>query len=232
MRRQFLELSVPTGDIRESLDFYVRLGFTELEVNDIRGHYYAVVSDGRIAIGLHADGFDAPTLSLVWQDVAREVRALQEAGHEFTFAEFGIDRFHEAEITSPDGHPARLVEARTFSRHPDTELPEPIVGRSAELTLRCRSLEPEIAFWQALDFVTDADDTDPDSDYIALRAPGVQIGLSMEHRWPEPALRFAATPTPDVLEELERRDISRRRNGDDWLIIAPEGTRLLLAAGA
>ena len=66
----FLELSVPTDDIQASLEFYQRLGFTELTVNDIRTHYYAVVTDGRIAIGLHAGGFDEPALSFVVEGAA------------------------------------------------------------------------------------------------------------------------------------------------------------------
>ncbi|TDJ47077.1 MAG: hypothetical protein E2O52_03670 [Gammaproteobacteria bacterium] len=47
---------MPTDDIQASLEFYQRLDFTELNVNDVRTHYYAVVTDGRIAVGLHAEG--------------------------------------------------------------------------------------------------------------------------------------------------------------------------------
>ena len=42
----FLEFSVQTPNILESLHFYKSLGFTELESNDVYSHKYTVVSDG------------------------------------------------------------------------------------------------------------------------------------------------------------------------------------------
>ena len=50
---RFLELSVQTPSILESLHFYKSLGFTELESNDIYSHKYTVISDGELNIGLH-----------------------------------------------------------------------------------------------------------------------------------------------------------------------------------
>ena len=59
---KFLEFSVPTPDIQASLNFYCELGFCELSVRDVRDYHYGVVTDGRIAIGLHAGGLDQDSI--------------------------------------------------------------------------------------------------------------------------------------------------------------------------
>jgi len=226
-RGHFLELSIPTDDVRESLEFYLRLGFTELPVNDIRGHFYAVVTDGRIAIGLHSADFEEPALSFVWPDVARHVRELEDAGHELTVVELGIDEFHEAGMFSPDGHPLRFMEARTFSRQNFLGMPVPVIGRSAEISLRCADYAAALAFWGLADFIADNDPAeDPDQALVPLWAPGVMLGLRASYRWPEAGLRFGQTDIDATLEELDRRGIVHRRSGAGRLLTAPEGTRL------
>ena len=71
MLGEFLEISVQTPDILESLGFYKALGFSELEVGDIWPHKYAVVSDGHLCVGLHNRNVDGPTLTFVHRDLAR-----------------------------------------------------------------------------------------------------------------------------------------------------------------
>ena len=48
---RFLEYSLATPDIRASLDFYTKLGFSQAEVGEAWPHPYAVVTDGRICLG-------------------------------------------------------------------------------------------------------------------------------------------------------------------------------------
>ncbi len=76
MLGEFLEISVPTSDILESLGFYKALGFSELKVGDIWPHKYAVVSDGHLCICLHDRDVDGPTLSFVHRDIALHARAM------------------------------------------------------------------------------------------------------------------------------------------------------------
>lgn len=228
-RGQFLELSVPTEDIQASLEFYMRLGFTEVPVNDIRDYYYAVVTDGRIAIGLHADGYEEITLSFVWPDVRRQVREFEDAGHELTFVKLGDDEFHEAELFSPDGHPLRLLEAPTFSRQSYTNTAATLVGRVIEITLRSDDDRTSSAFWQTAGLDTDEVQDDAE-DVTTLYAPGIVIGLRDTLRWREPLLRFRPDDPRETLDVLERRDIAHRRHPEGRLITTLEGLRLLIVA--
>ena len=68
---RFLEFSVRTPDIIESLSYYKLIGFTEREIGDVWSHKYAVVGDGILNIGLHDRVFDAPSITFVQQDLAR-----------------------------------------------------------------------------------------------------------------------------------------------------------------
>ncbi len=199
-------------------------------MNDIRNHYYAVVTDGRVAIGLHASGYDEPTLSFVWRDVAQRVRGLKRKGYHFTCAELSVEEFNEAGICSPDGHALRFMEARTFSQLRFADAPATVIGRTIELSLRCSDYAVAIEFWKAFEFITDEDDIGDTSgcESVTLWAPGIALGLRPDFRWPEPGLRLAAPDIEATLEELDRREIERRRIANAWLIIAPEGTRLLL----
>jgi catechol 2,3-dioxygenase-like lactoylglutathione lyase family enzyme len=227
---RFLELSVPTDDIQASLEFYQRLGFTELAVNDIRAHYYAVVTDGHYAIGLHADGFDEPALSFVLPDIAKHVRRLEDMGHEFAFVELGIDNFHEAGLCSPDGHLLRFMEARSFSPPPSDECSATAIGHSTEIALRCNDYYAAFTFWEVADFITDDDPVAAvdEREVMTLRAPGIVLGLRPGQRGREPALRFAPRDFDATLDELKLRDIRGRRSGDTWVLTAPEGTKLML----
>ena len=62
---RYLEFSLRTPDIIESLGFYKLLGFTELEIGDVWPHKYAVVTDGVLCIGLHDAHFDEPSVTLI-----------------------------------------------------------------------------------------------------------------------------------------------------------------------
>ena len=60
MLGRFLEFSLATPDIQASLDFYTRLGFSQAEVGEAWSHPYAVVTDGRICLGLHQEAIPRP----------------------------------------------------------------------------------------------------------------------------------------------------------------------------
>jgi catechol 2,3-dioxygenase-like lactoylglutathione lyase family enzyme len=225
---RFLEFSVPTDDIQASLDFYRQLGFVELVVNDIRTHYYAVVTDGRIAIGLHGGGFDEPALTFISPDVSGRARSLLEAGHELDPVRLDEDTFNEVGLISPDGHALRFVEARTFSPLGTDDAPNTAIGQLSELSLRCSDDEAAKTFWEGAEFITDEDDGNSEDGLSIMRAPGMVLGLRDDLRWAEPALRFMQDDIEQTLETLDRLEITYRRRGDSWLVMAPEGTRLFI----
>ena len=57
MLGQFHEISVETTDIRASVEFYERLGFSQATTTDTWSHPYGVLTDGRVFLGLHQRRF-------------------------------------------------------------------------------------------------------------------------------------------------------------------------------
>lgn len=221
---QFLELSVPAPDLGASLDFWLRLGLTEVRVNDIRAQSYAAVTDGQIVIGLHGTGLDEPALTFVRPDLARHARALVDAGTELDFMRLGDDQFNEVGLRTPDGHLLMLLEAPTFSVS-DDELPPPLIGRCTELTLASASPAETRSFFELAGFLgTEGEDEDP----VLLTAPGLSLALRSAARQAGVTLRFE--PSGVWRETLDTRGIAGRPSGHDYMLVAPEGTRLLLLA--
>ena len=222
---KFLELSVPTGDILRSLSFYRALGFAELTTGDIRSWHYAVVTDGHIALGLHGGGIGEPALSFVRPNLARQVRALEAAGHDFEYQRLGADEFNEAALRSPDGHLILMMEARTFSPGDDEKGPKPVIGHCTEITLACGDAGATRGFFENAGFLP-ADDEH--AEVGRLQTPGVTLGLRESAGPASVTLRFAAVDARRVLRALEEMDIKAARSAEGHVLKAPEGTRLVI----
>jgi hypothetical protein len=119
MLGRFLEFSVQTNDIIDSLGFYKLLGFHELEIGDVLPHRYAVISDGELCIGLHdrsaEDSPAGPALTFVHQDLAHEARSMSDHGFDFNYLQLDEDAFNELGFQDPDNNMIAMIEARTFS---------------------------------------------------------------------------------------------------------------------
>jgi len=91
----FLELSLTTADIAASVQFYERLGFSQLTTGDTWTHPYGVLSDGRICLGLHQRRAPPSMLSFVRPELSLHVHQLQAAGFEPHYTRLGDSDFHE-----------------------------------------------------------------------------------------------------------------------------------------
>ena len=70
MLGRFHEISITTADIRASVEFYERLGFTQAPTTDAWSHPYGVLTDGRLFIGLHQRRVPTPVLTFVHPGIA------------------------------------------------------------------------------------------------------------------------------------------------------------------
>ena len=224
---QFLEFSVPTDDIQASLNFYLELGFSELPVGDIRDYHYGVVTDGRIAIGLHAGGIDQPALSFIKSDVASYLRDINPDDDELAFSRLGSETFNEIGVYTPDGHLLIMMEARTFSRADLSELPTPTIGHSVEISLGCQDTGKTTSFWTDAGFMALADTAD---DAIELLAPGLRLGLQTHLSPGQSALRFMSADLNQTLKVLAQRNLTVHQIGSNHRLTTPESTHLDLVA--
>lgn len=219
---QFLEYSIPTDDIQASLSFYQALGFTELTVGDVRDYYYGVVTDGRIAIGLHAAHISEPALTFINPDVAAYAQDID--ADDLVFAETGSDSFNEIGLHTPDGLLLVMLEARTFFGTSFDDLENPIIGPSTEISLGYDDTGFAINFWTAAGFTAD----DDDAAETTLLTPGLRLGLRDHLKPGQTTLRFCPEDMTETSALLEQRGLQLRRHGERQTLTAPEGTRLEL----
>ena len=173
---KFLELSVQTDDILESLSFYKLLGFRERQTGDTWNHKYAVVSDGVLSIGLHEREFEAPALTFVQPELARRARSMSDSGFDFTYMQLGEDAFNELRFRDRDRHAIMMLEARTFYGDDEDEN-DSLCGTWFELTLPAKDVMRAARFWGAVAPIILNHREDPTL-HMRFDAGGISVGLS------------------------------------------------------
>lgn len=225
---RFLEFSVQTSDVLESLHFYRTLGFVELEIGDVWSHKYAVVGDGEISIGLHDRVFDAPSITFVQQDIAKHARSMADHGFEFSFMQLGEDAFNELSFPDRDGHMVHMIEARTFHVSDETEN-DSMCGSWFELTLPVKDALRAAQFWAPI-APTLLEMREEPTTHMRFEADGVPLGLSESIAVTAPSLCFKCPDRHGLMGLLEQKGIDFEKfpgfEGAFVAIKAPEGTML------
>lgn len=234
MLGRFLEYSIPTADIRASLEFYGRLGFTQADVGEVWAHPYAVVTDGRLHLGLHQAPDAAPALTFVKPDVLRELAALEGRGVEFEFRRLGNDVFNELGWLDPSGHLIRLIEARTFSPAKRASSERSLCGYFLEIALPAPDRELAKRYWEQFGFVG-LDEPGADLPHVSCTSDSIDVGLYDPRQLHLPTLVFEADDLTKALERLAAAGIepsggapASSRERPRALLAAPEGTPILL----
>jgi catechol 2,3-dioxygenase-like lactoylglutathione lyase family enzyme len=233
---RFLEISVRAPDVPASLAFYESLGFVQALTGDARPHPYAVVTDGRLCLGLHGAGDDDPTLTWVHPDLAAHAPRLEALGIDLEFARLGAEQLHELGFQDPAGQRVTLVEARTFSP-PVAPAFASELGYFEEFGIPTPDLERSAAFWDALGLVAFEPVRMPFTKVVAA-GRDLNVGLyDLDLR--SPVLTFSDPAMPQRIAALRERGLRfaeklvRGMNAlEHAMLIAPEGTRLLLVTAA
>jgi catechol 2,3-dioxygenase-like lactoylglutathione lyase family enzyme len=233
---RFLEFSLATPDIQASLDFYARLGFSQADVGEAWQHPYAVMTDGRICLGLHQQALPAPSMTFVKPDLLKHIDSLEELGLEFEFRRLGNDVFNEVGWFDPSGQLIRLIEARTFSPSKRAGTDTSRCGYFIEIALPTPDLQESKSYWERFGFVG-IDDTDDRLPHISCTSDYVDLGLYEPSHLRRSTLRFEVDDVGGALARLSEVGISPAgeipaplRQVPAAVLVAPEGTPILLSA--
>jgi len=235
---RFLEISIGTPVIRESLEFYESLGFVQAAVGEAWSHPYAVVTDGHLFIGLHGRELPSPSLTFVLPELQLGVSRLKTRGVAFEAEHFGDEVFNQAQLRDPGGLSVTLLEARTFSP-PQLDAPiESACGYFSELGIPARAADEARTFWESIGFVALDEEAAP-FPRTPLVSDGVDLALYRTRALRHPVLTFEDSAMPQRLTHLRARGLQVSDEMPDSLdesgngvLIAPEGTRLLLLTAA
>jgi catechol 2,3-dioxygenase-like lactoylglutathione lyase family enzyme len=232
---RFLELSLATPDIRASLDFYTRLGFSQAEVGEAWPHPYAVVTDGRIHLGLHQQAMPASSLTFVKPELLKHLAHFESLGLDFEFRHLGNDVFNEVGWLDPSGQLIRLVEARTYSpiKRGGTETSR--CGYFTEIAVPATSLQASKAYWEQFGFVG-MDEMEDRLPHISCTSDYIDLGLYEPGHFHRSTLRFEVDDVGVALARLAEVGIASSgtlplplRQIPAAALVAPEGTPILLS---
>jgi len=234
MLGRFLEISIHTAVIQQSLQFYQSLGFEQASVGEAWPHPYAVVTDGRLFIGLHDAPLASPTLTFVSPHLATHIGHLRSQGVRFGQEHLGSEEFNQASFHDPSGLNVRLLEARTFSPPSLTAAITTTCGYFTEFGIPVRDAAPGRDFWEPLGFVAMEEELLPFA-RTALTSDLLNIGLYRTRALRQPVLSFEDPDMRERLTSLRERGFKLSDEMPDTLddstnaiLQAPEGTQLLL----
>lgn len=232
---EFLELSVPTRDPMASYAFWQRVGFASVPVGDAWRHPYASLTDGRVHVGVHQCDLEGPTLTFVRPRLLELVPLLEAAGIELEACRLGGDEFNQLRFRDPDEQRVQVVEARTFSPHPEPP-PQSRLGWCGEYRMPVRSVADSARFWERLGFLAAPHARHRDARLLA--ATGINLGAHEERALRAPALAFYEDGIGARLDRLlesgiEPKRVTRTREGaiERAELVSPEGLSLLLVEG-
>lgn len=218
----FLEFSLATGDMLESLEFYKKLGFVEASARDAWRHPYTVMTDGRVYLGLHKRESLSPALSFALPDLRSHLPKLEALGIEFEFCNIELHRFNEVGFLDPDGGLVALLEARTYS--PIHAEIESLCGYFQEYRLPVRDVEATLKFWDALGLMADKDEEGQ------ARVTWGGINIALEPGGRRAALAFVNRDLEETAALLEMRGLPIQKDTQGLRLTTPEGLTLLLTA--
>jgi catechol 2,3-dioxygenase-like lactoylglutathione lyase family enzyme/predicted enzyme related to lactoylglutathione lyase len=231
---RFLELGIATTDIAESVQFYERLGFSQLITGDAWSHRYGVLSDGRAHLGLHERTMPSPALTFVLPQLASSQPRLRAAKFESELAALGDDSLHQLRLRDPAGHAVTLLEARTYSPAAPGADAESLCGYFSHLSLPQVDYEAAREFWERAGFVALPEQDQPIA-HLPLTSDHLDLGFHRRRTFDAPLLVFECADVTENIARVRERGISLSLRlpggldrGRSALIEAPEGTALLL----
>jgi catechol 2,3-dioxygenase-like lactoylglutathione lyase family enzyme len=232
---RLLEISLAATDVAASLAFYEGLGFVQARVGEAWPHAYAVVTDGRVSLGLHGSEFASPLPTWVAPALRERVSTLQALGIELEDARLDDLALHQLLLRAAPGQLLRLLEARTFSPPDVPAAHSSRLGYFEEYALASREPVADGACWERLGFVAFDPVAEPFGKVVAC-SRDLNIGLC-DLDLGAPALVFSAADMgariADLREQGHRfaRRLPRALAASGAAILeAPEGTQLLLVS--
>jgi catechol 2,3-dioxygenase-like lactoylglutathione lyase family enzyme len=238
MLGRFLEISVTTSAILESLTFYEALGFQQIAVGEVWTHPYAVVTDGRLVLGLHERRAPELSLTYVQPDLLLHLPRLRDQGITFEDEHISADTFHHAAFKDPHGLTVNILEARTFSPAETSGNIESMCGYFTELGIATRDFEQARRFWEPLGFVA-MEPSEHGVPHMSLTSDRLNLGFLRTRALRKPVLVFEDENMAARLATLRERGFALSDEIPDAydpdmnaVLETPEGTKLLLLQAA
>jgi catechol 2,3-dioxygenase-like lactoylglutathione lyase family enzyme len=233
---RFHEISITTADIRASVEFYERLGFTQAPTTDTWSHPYGVLTDGRLFIGLHQRRAPTPSLTFVLPGVASHLATFESHGLALTVCKTGDEVFNEIGFLDPFGQPVTVLEARTYSPVEREPHEVSLCGYFSEISMPARNFETARVFWEPMGFVA-TDEAEEPYVHLPFTSDHLDIAFHRPRTFDVPMLVFRDAEMPARVAQLRDQGVRMSESMElprgldphaNALIESPDGTMLLL----
>lgn len=234
---QFHEISITTGDIRASVEFYEALGFRHARTGDTWPHPYGVLTDGRVMLGLHQYRFPSPSLTCVRPAIAAAIPEFEGLGITLAFAKTGEHCFNEIGFRDPGGNMVTVLEAPTWFGGDEAGAGGSLCGWFEAFSLPAPDFAASAAFWERLGYVA-LEEREAPWLHQSLTGRRLELALHRPRSLDRPMLVFSAGDLPARLERIRGLGIAPSAElprgldpHSNALLESPEGTPLLLTIG-
>jgi len=213
-------LTIATPDLDQSLNYYRRLGFSEVMRFDFPFPWIQV-SDGALLIMLRKGNDPYLAVTYYVKDIEKSVKIVEDTGIPFIEKPKTGDLVKRYIFQSPDGLTVSLVNIQDGFKQPpgptmltmnqqDYFNPEKYVNKKAgmfgELAHPVKDLDASIAFWQKLGYAVLHNNQMPYK--WAILSDGLHIlGLHQTNTFSYPAMTYFAADMKAKIEQLKNGGI-------------------------
>lgn len=141
------EIVVTVLDLKESIQFYEKLGYKQLTGTTSPTQHDALLTDGLILLSLRVGSAWKATLVYFAENVAEQVESFERLGVSF-------DEKHEtgATLTDPNGLQVELIQAEPSQVPKTPGKPISKAGQFGELSIETEDVRKSLDFWTKLGF--------------------------------------------------------------------------------
>jgi len=210
----YVQISLSTKDLDQSLSFYKKLGFKEIDERRNGTVPWALLSDGMFMFMISQHDFPSPTLIYYGENSDKRIQILQSRGVSFDTIFYDPKGNTTAITTDPNLLNITIINFNT------NKLPAPsgnsycILGQFKEVIIPTDNLENSINFWQKAGF-SKKDMGGTSYLNVTLTDGLIKIGLHQNKKYINFAFSYFTENIDEVINRLQEIDITKKVESTD-----------------
>ncbi len=207
--RDFVQISLSSSNLYNSLNFYKTLGFKEVEVHSGTAVPWAMISDGFHIFMVSQNNFPSPALTYYEKKFKDHLEILQSNGLTIQYIPSEAGRPWTAVLSAPSGIGITLIDLGG-EKLPGTDIRDSlIIGKFTELSIPVPDITTSLSFWRKVGFEVTGQ-TDVPTNIIGISDGKINLGLYQTDSFKTIALTYAAENLHVVKDKLKSLGVKFR----------------------
>lgn len=233
------EIVVTVPDLRQSLQFYEKLGYKQLTDTTSPTQHDALLTDGMILLSLRVGSVRKTILTYVADNVAEKVEGFERLGVSFDEKHETDGKITGATLTDPNGLQVDLIEAAPSKVPKPPGKPISEAGQFGELSIETEDVRRSLDFWTKLGFEPIEDMPAAPDSWASVTDGLLMLGIYVKGYCPHiiktPSITYFDAEAADRIQKLKQEGMTfvqelPGENGETGHAVAqaPEGQLLFL----